>query len=203
MAQYFLYHFARRFQKPLFEIGPEARQGLLAYGWPGNVREVRPPGTGKSSSMGTNSLPLTRLSERPTASFWARSVFLGAGPTVAFPRSATAAARRTGSRCCPGFPPASFRAAWWRWGTQCALPGRTGRPGTLRSSARTRRSTRTVPRPGIDGRRSAKPKNNTTSGQPKTPFLTGSIGSRGLKTGTPTLGSRPEPGWFSSLPFHP
>ncbi len=41
LAQYFLDHFARKFHKPLFEIAPEARQGLLAYSWQGNVREVR------------------------------------------------------------------------------------------------------------------------------------------------------------------
>ncbi|MHB8764313.1 MAG: sigma-54-dependent transcriptional regulator [Deferrisomatales bacterium] len=41
LAQYFLGHFARKFHKPLAGISPEARAKLLAYPWPGNVREVR------------------------------------------------------------------------------------------------------------------------------------------------------------------
>jgi len=41
LAQYFLDHFARKFHKGLTEISPDARQRLVAYGWPGNVREVR------------------------------------------------------------------------------------------------------------------------------------------------------------------
>ncbi|MBI5447039.1 MAG: sigma-54-dependent Fis family transcriptional regulator [Deltaproteobacteria bacterium] len=41
LAHYFLDHFARKFRRTLPELSPEASSRLLAYGWPGNAREVK------------------------------------------------------------------------------------------------------------------------------------------------------------------
>jgi len=37
----FLRHFCKQNQKPLLELTPEAMDALLAYDWPGNIRELR------------------------------------------------------------------------------------------------------------------------------------------------------------------
>src|SRR5215211_5433435 len=37
----FLRHFCKENQKPLVELAPEAMDALLAYDWPGNIRELR------------------------------------------------------------------------------------------------------------------------------------------------------------------
>ena len=37
----FLRHFCKENQKPLLELAPEAMDALLAYDWPGNIRELR------------------------------------------------------------------------------------------------------------------------------------------------------------------
>ncbi|NTU60237.1 MAG: sigma-54-dependent Fis family transcriptional regulator [Deltaproteobacteria bacterium] len=41
LTLHFLDHFAQRFRRTAPEFSPEAREKLLAYPWPGNVREVR------------------------------------------------------------------------------------------------------------------------------------------------------------------
>lgn len=41
LAQRFLAFFARAAARPLSELKPEAQAALVAYGWPGNVREMR------------------------------------------------------------------------------------------------------------------------------------------------------------------
>ncbi len=41
LARYFLDHFARKFRRAAPELSADARAALLAYPWPGNVREVR------------------------------------------------------------------------------------------------------------------------------------------------------------------
>jgi two-component system, NtrC family, response regulator HydG len=41
LANHFLDHFRRQHGRPNLEISPEARQKLLAYNWPGNVRQLR------------------------------------------------------------------------------------------------------------------------------------------------------------------
>src|SRR5437867_2057524 len=41
LARHFLREFARKFQKRLSDISPEAAQMLRDYAWPGNVRELR------------------------------------------------------------------------------------------------------------------------------------------------------------------
>ncbi|HTQ38932.1 MAG TPA: sigma 54-interacting transcriptional regulator [Pirellulales bacterium] len=41
LANYFLDHFRRQHGRPHLEISAEARQKLLAYNWPGNVRQLR------------------------------------------------------------------------------------------------------------------------------------------------------------------
>ncbi len=40
LAQHFLEHFTRMFDKPVTGIAPAAAEKLLAYAWPGNVREL-------------------------------------------------------------------------------------------------------------------------------------------------------------------
>ena len=37
----FLRHFCKENQKPLLELAPDAMDALLAYDWPGNIRELR------------------------------------------------------------------------------------------------------------------------------------------------------------------
>jgi len=37
----FLRHFCRENQKPLLDLVPDAMDALLAYDWPGNIRELR------------------------------------------------------------------------------------------------------------------------------------------------------------------
>jgi two-component system, NtrC family, response regulator AtoC len=37
----FLRHFCKQNQKPLLELAPDAMDALLAYDWPGNIRELR------------------------------------------------------------------------------------------------------------------------------------------------------------------
>src|SRR5207249_10655068 len=37
----FLRHFCKANQKPLLELAPDAMDALLAYDWPGNIRELR------------------------------------------------------------------------------------------------------------------------------------------------------------------
>ena len=37
----FLRHFCKQNDKPLLELAPEAMDALLAYDWPGNIRELR------------------------------------------------------------------------------------------------------------------------------------------------------------------
>jgi DNA-binding NtrC family response regulator len=37
----FLRHFSKENQKPLLELAPDAMDALLAYDWPGNIRELR------------------------------------------------------------------------------------------------------------------------------------------------------------------
>jgi two-component system, NtrC family, response regulator HydG len=41
LVNHFLDHFRRQHGRPHLEISPEARQKLLAYNWPGNVRQLR------------------------------------------------------------------------------------------------------------------------------------------------------------------
>ncbi|HEX3357938.1 MAG TPA: sigma-54 dependent transcriptional regulator, partial [Tepidisphaeraceae bacterium] len=41
LVNYFLDHFRRQHGRPHLEFSPEARQKLLAYNWPGNVRQLR------------------------------------------------------------------------------------------------------------------------------------------------------------------
>jgi two-component system response regulator AtoC len=41
LVHYFLEHFSQRFRRATPAFSPEARERLLAYSWPGNVREVR------------------------------------------------------------------------------------------------------------------------------------------------------------------
>ncbi|MEZ4392058.1 MAG: sigma-54 dependent transcriptional regulator [Polyangiales bacterium] len=40
LAQHFLSIHALRFRKPISQISPEAREALVNYGWPGNIREL-------------------------------------------------------------------------------------------------------------------------------------------------------------------
>lgn len=40
IANHYLQHYARVFQKPMQAIGPEAMAALQSYSWPGNVREL-------------------------------------------------------------------------------------------------------------------------------------------------------------------
>jgi transcriptional regulator with PAS, ATPase and Fis domain len=40
IANHYLQHYSRVFQKPMNAIGPEAMSMLLSYPWPGNVREL-------------------------------------------------------------------------------------------------------------------------------------------------------------------
>jgi Nif-specific regulatory protein len=41
LINYFLDHFRRQHGRPSLQLSPEARQKLLAYNWPGNVRQLR------------------------------------------------------------------------------------------------------------------------------------------------------------------
>jgi Nif-specific regulatory protein len=41
LVNHFLDHFRRQHGRPTLELSPEARQKLLAYNWPGNVRQLR------------------------------------------------------------------------------------------------------------------------------------------------------------------
>lgn len=41
LAMHYLERFARKFRKPLMEIGDDARDAFLLYRWPGNVRELK------------------------------------------------------------------------------------------------------------------------------------------------------------------
>ncbi|MGH9795356.1 MAG: sigma-54-dependent transcriptional regulator [Candidatus Acidiferrales bacterium] len=41
LAQHFLEHYRREFNKPALTLSDDARQALLAYHWPGNVRELQ------------------------------------------------------------------------------------------------------------------------------------------------------------------
>ncbi len=41
LARLFLLQFARKFERPVSEIDPDALRALQQYGWPGNVRELR------------------------------------------------------------------------------------------------------------------------------------------------------------------
>jgi Nif-specific regulatory protein len=41
LVNYFLDHFRRQHGRPGLELSPEARQKLLSYAWPGNVRQLR------------------------------------------------------------------------------------------------------------------------------------------------------------------
>ncbi len=41
LAAHFLKRFARKFRKPLMEIGDDAQEAFLMYSWPGNVRELK------------------------------------------------------------------------------------------------------------------------------------------------------------------
>ncbi|MEN8245989.1 MAG: sigma-54 dependent transcriptional regulator, partial [Thermodesulfobacteriota bacterium] len=41
LAAHYLKWFARKFRKPLIEIGDDAREAFLLYRWPGNVRELK------------------------------------------------------------------------------------------------------------------------------------------------------------------
>jgi two-component system response regulator HydG len=41
LIHYFLHAAAERYKKPIEGISPEARQMLMSYGWPGNVRQLR------------------------------------------------------------------------------------------------------------------------------------------------------------------
>ncbi|VVO27005.1 sigma-54 interaction domain-containing protein [Pseudomonas fluorescens] len=40
LAEHFLEQFAREQQRPIASLGPTARQALLGYSWPGNIREL-------------------------------------------------------------------------------------------------------------------------------------------------------------------
>jgi DNA-binding NtrC family response regulator len=40
LAAHFLRRYAARYRKPLDKIHPDAMRALLAYGWPGNIREL-------------------------------------------------------------------------------------------------------------------------------------------------------------------
>ena len=41
LVTHFLDHFRRQHGRPSLQLSPEARQKLLAYNWPGNVRQLR------------------------------------------------------------------------------------------------------------------------------------------------------------------
>jgi transcriptional regulator with PAS, ATPase and Fis domain len=41
LAQHFLDHFNHEFRKKMLEVAPEAMARLVAYDWPGNIRELR------------------------------------------------------------------------------------------------------------------------------------------------------------------
>ncbi len=41
LAKHFLYTFSKQFNKSFQGFGPEAEQALLAYPWPGNIRELK------------------------------------------------------------------------------------------------------------------------------------------------------------------
>src|SRR5690606_22425523 len=41
LAQRFLMRFARAYRRQATEFAPEAREFLLRYGWPGNIRELQ------------------------------------------------------------------------------------------------------------------------------------------------------------------
>jgi two-component system nitrogen regulation response regulator NtrX len=41
LIEYFLHHFAERHRLPRPSVGPAALDALMAYGWPGNVRQVK------------------------------------------------------------------------------------------------------------------------------------------------------------------
>ncbi len=41
LAGHYLKRFARKFRKPLIEIGDDTREAFLLYSWPGNVRELK------------------------------------------------------------------------------------------------------------------------------------------------------------------
>jgi Nif-specific regulatory protein len=41
LVDYFLEHFRREQGRPTLELSPDARQKLLDYSWPGNVRQLR------------------------------------------------------------------------------------------------------------------------------------------------------------------
>src|SRR3954447_14686358 len=79
----FLRHFCRENQKPLLDLTPEAMDALLAYDWPGNIRELRTAiehgvvmATGKQIAL--RDLP-GALRERATAKLPG-----GVSPTEAF-----------------------------------------------------------------------------------------------------------------------
>jgi len=41
LADYFIRHFAREFDRPVSALSESARRAILAHGWPGNVRELQ------------------------------------------------------------------------------------------------------------------------------------------------------------------
>lgn len=41
IAEYYLQYYARKYQKSDLELGTDARQAILDYSWPGNIRELR------------------------------------------------------------------------------------------------------------------------------------------------------------------
>lgn len=41
LAAHYLKRFARKFRKPVLDLGDDAREAFLSYGWPGNVRELK------------------------------------------------------------------------------------------------------------------------------------------------------------------
>ena len=41
LAQHFIAHFAREFQRPVSALSEAARRAIMAYDWPGNIRELQ------------------------------------------------------------------------------------------------------------------------------------------------------------------
>jgi two-component system, NtrC family, response regulator AtoC len=79
----FLRHFCKQNQKPLLELAPDAMDALLAYDWPGNIRELR---TAIEHGVVMATRKQITLRDLPTAVRQAATAKLpgGVSPTEAF-----------------------------------------------------------------------------------------------------------------------
>lgn len=74
LAAQFLHRYATQYRKAVRGFRPEAMAALLAYAWPGNVREPITPSSAPSSSpmRARSALPISRSARRITRRTWSR-----------------------------------------------------------------------------------------------------------------------------------